>query len=267
MACRYEHFTESWYRRWANRLDIQPIEVTPEAQISYRKAWEWAAILQALHERGMLQPGKRALGFAVGREPLASIFASMGVEVLASDLGEGAPADRWSATGQHAASLRKVLHRNHVDEQTFNRLVSFQPVDMNDLSGLPEAAFDFLWSACAIEHLGTLEKGLAFVHKAMRLLKPGGVAAHTTEFNISSDEDTVAQGGNCLYRRKDLEALDRRLRRDRCGLEPLDFEAGAHVFDLDYDVPPYFRDGKPHLKLQVGEFVCTSFLLIARRGA
>lgn len=267
MACRYEHFTQDWYRYWAPHLHVPALEVTPAARFSYRKAWEWAAILQVLDERGMLKPGKRGMGFAVGEERLASIFASRGVEVLASDIYPGDAAGSWAASGQHAASLESLFHPQQVDRETFDRLVSFQPVDMNDLRDLPTERFDFLWSSCAIEHLGTLEKGLDFVCNAMRLLKPGGIAVHTTEYNVSSNDETVAAGDNCIYRQRDLEALDRRLRRMRCGLEPLDFDAGTHRFDLDYDVRPYFDGERVHIKLEIAGFVCTSFLLIARKGA
>lgn len=266
VVCRYEHFTQAWYRRWAERLRAQTIDVTPTIPISYRKVWEWAAILHALEERGMLQPGRRAMGFAVGTEQLSSIFASMGVEVVASDLGEGEQVGGWASTNQHAASLQALYHPHQVDQATFERLVSFRPVDMNDLSALPSEAFDFVWSSCAMEHLGNLQKGLDFFCNAMRLLKPGGIAVHTTEYNVGSNDATLGDGFNCIYRRRDLEALDYRLRDLRCGLEPFDFDAGTHRFDLDYDVPPYFGGEKVHIKLKFDTFVCTSFLLIAHKA-
>ena len=117
-----------------------------------------------------------------------------------------------------------------------------------------------------MEHLGNLQNGLDFVVNVMRLLKPGGVAAHTTEFNVASDDETIAEGPNCIYRERDLRQLGRRLRRDRCGLETLDFDCGAHAYDLAYDRPPYFQPGSVHIKLEVGGHICTSFLLIVRKA-
>ena len=42
-------------------------------------------------------------------------------------------------------------------------------------------SFDFIWSSCSFEHLGSLGEGERFVLEALRFLKPGGVAVHTTE--------------------------------------------------------------------------------------
>src|SRR5262245_17988237 len=51
----------------------------------HRKDWEHAFIAQALAERGMLAPGRRGLGFGVGKEPLVALFASHGCEAVATD--------------------------------------------------------------------------------------------------------------------------------------------------------------------------------------
>src|ERR1700761_5424073 len=244
-VCRYEHFLQPWYQRWAERFEGVPLSVSPTTPISYRKVWEWAAILQALDERGMLGRGRRGLGFAVGREPLTSVMASLGTQILATDAPDAATIDAWHETGQHAASADALFHPHAIERPDFDRLVAFQPADMRALAPLADAApFDFLWSSCAFEHLGELESGLRFVIDAMDLLKPGGIAVHTTEFNISSNDETLAVGPDCIYRRRDLEDLDRRLRPKRCGLEPLDFDPGTHPYDLDYDVAPFYETGR-----------------------
>ncbi len=100
----------------------------------------------------------------------------------------------------------------------------------------------------------------------MKYLRPGGVAVHTTEFNLTSNDKTIDSGGFVIYRKCDIEALDRHLRSNRCGLEPVDFYGGSHQFDLDYDTEPYFKNGKPHVKLQLGSFVSTSILLVIHKG-
>src|SRR4051812_19378190 len=54
--------------------------------ISYhRKYWEWVFILHTALGRGLARPGERALGFAVGTEPLAAALARHGVSVTATD--------------------------------------------------------------------------------------------------------------------------------------------------------------------------------------
>lgn len=265
MCCRYEHFLTPWYARWAARMGF-PTPVTLDLNYSYRKIWEWAAIMQALDERDMLRGGRRGVGFAVGTESLPSIFASLGAEILATDLPDEQSDGHWDYGNQHSSNVEALFFANHVAKAEFDRLVRFQPVNMLDLSGLPDESFDFAWSSCAMEHLGRLEAGLDFVRNAMRIIKPGGVAVHTTEFNCSSNDQTITEGWNVVYRQRDMEELDRSLRPMRCGLEAFDFDAGTHPLDLAFDPEPYFQGTERHIKLQFGPFIATSFMLIARKG-
>jgi hypothetical protein len=259
MPCRFEHFSTDWYLRWSKALGFPPADRPSHA---VRKWWEYAAIAEALSERDMLRPGRRGLGFAVGREPLASLFAAHKVDILATDLGSEAVDELWSQSGQHAARLEDIWAGEHVcPRRLFDKHVRFAPVDMNRLDGLA-GGYDFLWSSCAFEHLGSLEHGFRFVTKAMSLLRPGGVAVHTTEYNVCSNSSTVETGGAVIYRRRDLEDLERSLRLQRYGMMWPDFDAGSHAYDLDYDEEPFFTRGRPHLKLLQDGFVCTSFSLV-----
>jgi SAM-dependent methyltransferase len=269
IVCRYEHFQSDWYRRWAVKLPLAHYGIDPstDPKRPHRKAWEWCAIAQGLSERGMLEAGRKGCGFAVGREPLAPLFASLGADILATDLAPSSEATPWADTGQHAASLEAIYRPEILDRESFHSRVRFRPADMRrlDLWG-EERNFDFLWSACSIEHLGSLDAGMTFVAESARLLRPGGWAAHTTEFNVSSDSDTVETGDSVLYRERDIRALDRRLRAIGCGLCRCDFFAGDAPEDLDFDLPPYGLAERQHVKLLLSGFVCTSMLLIVRRG-
>ena len=75
---------------WADKLrrvwDAEPARARPV--VLHRKLWEWIFIIEALSERGMLTAGRRGLGFGVGQDPLAAIFASHGVSVVATDVDE-----------------------------------------------------------------------------------------------------------------------------------------------------------------------------------
>lgn len=271
MPCRYEHFEQDWYGRWMDEIRA-PRTIEPEVKHSYRKLWEFAAILQSLHERGMLTAGRRGIGFAVGGEPLSSVFAKYGCDVLATDLVTEDNASRWDSTNQMASSLESLFHDYVVNRETFDQRVSFAPADMNNFAYMNNfddilaEKYDFVWSSCAIEHLGSIQKGIEFVKNSMRLLKPGGISIHTTEFSVVSNDDTVSEGWNNIFRRRDIEEIDYVLRRHGCGLERLDFFPGTHRYDLQFDSEPYFqRDGVVHLKLDLLGYVCTSYLLIARR--
>lgn len=265
--CRYADFQQDWYLRWAETLDLeQNIATTePDKRNIHRKAWEWCAIAEALHQRGLLQAGRTGLGFAVGTEPLASAFAARGVAVLGTDLAS----DRagWTNTNEHAASLEALYHPALVGRASFEANVRFEPADMGDLSTLSGRSFDFVWSSCSFEHLGSLEAGLRFVVDAMRLVRPGGVAVHTTEYNVSSNDATLATGPSVIYRRRDIEDLAYALRGVACALEPVEYDAGLDRQDIEFDFPPYFTNGRKHIKMLLGPHVSTSILLIVRKGA
>ena len=98
----------------------------------------------------MLAAGKKGLGFAVGSEALPSLFAAHGAEILATDLAPGPQSGHWLVTGQHAASIDGLYREDILSRSEFDRLVSFQYADMRTLEGLPDAAFDFIWSSCSL---------------------------------------------------------------------------------------------------------------------
>jgi SAM-dependent methyltransferase len=269
-VCRYEDFLAPWYQEWAMRLGLplvggaEAAEVENIGFIVHRKHWEYCAIAQTLHERGMLEAGRTGCGFAVGREPLSSAFASMGVQVLATDQATENAAEVW--LGQHAASLENVYWPGLISRPDFDARVRFGPVDMRELRLPWSETFDFIWSSCALEHLGGLEAGWQFILSSMDLVKPGGIAVHTTEFNVASNNETLEAGHSVIYRRRDIEDLDRQLRANACGLSRCDFFAGDDQQDIDFDYPPYFENNRPHVKLLIEGHVATSFLLIIRKG-
>ncbi len=212
-----------------------------------------------------MTPEKRGNGFAVGTEPLASLFAARGADILASDYNEGANAAGWAQTGQLADSLEKIHWPGFLSLSLLRQRVHYQDINMADLSWLPVNCYDFSWRSCAFEHLGSLEAGIQFLIRTMACLKPGGVAVHTTEFNVSSNTDTVGSGPNVIYRPQDIEALDYRLRQIGCALEPMDFDPGSQEHDGAFDQPPYYGLGRQHIKLQLGGFETTSLLLVIRK--
>ena len=226
--CKKTDFDQPWFVDWVDRMKEDP---------GYRrKLWEYVVVAEALRERGMLVPGKRGLGFAVGDEPLPSLFASYGVEILATDAPEG---QGWEHSQQWAGEKSKLNNRKICSEQAFERLVSFKPVDMRAMPS-DLGNFDFLWSACALEHLGDLAAGLQFVILSLPFLKPGGWAMHTTEFNLMSDDLTICEGTSVFYRKKDIELLRSSLNRLGYEMSEIDYSRGDHPFDKFIDAPPYY---------------------------
>jgi hypothetical protein len=72
------------FLEWTRKLQGWE-EPVPPIYAYNRKLWEWAYIAEAVTQAGLLEPGRRALGFGVGTEPLPAIFASYGLSVLATD--------------------------------------------------------------------------------------------------------------------------------------------------------------------------------------
>ena len=262
--CRYGTLDSPRFRQWIERLK-DPWRV-------HRKLWELAYICQALDERGMLKPGRRGLGFAVGAERLPSLFASLGCHVVATDLASDD--DRrlpWASTGQWLGAGERLNAHGICDPAAFAERVYFHPVGMNDVPR-DLRGFDFTWSTCSFEHCGTLELGLRFVERQMECLRPGGVAVHTTEFNLTSNVRTIDRGPYVVYRLRDIEAVCERLSQAGHQVAPLDIGIGGHPLDLHVDEPPYPdypsvpADDVKHLRLRLGDFASTSIGLIVTRA-
>lgn len=254
--CTAHQMQEPIFRELSDRLG-QPNSL-------HRKHWEFAFILRALEYHGAIAPGHRGLGFGVGVEPMSSLFAAAGCEVLATDLPtEDDRAKIWGDTAQLGGNLREMHYPGLCSEADFFARVSYRPVDMNAIPA-DLTDFDFTWSSCAYEHLGSIEAGLQFFENSLRCLKKGGLAVHTTELNLSSNEGTLEGGATVLFRRADFELLSRRLIAAGHEVFPITFDSGDSELDRLIDVPPYSSD--PHLKLALLRWVSTSFGMIVRKG-
>ena len=150
--------------------------------------------------------------------------------------------------------------------QTGPGMILPMAVDMNNIPS-DLGAHDFVWSCCALEHLGSLKAGLDFIVNSAKSLRPGGLGIHTTEFNVSSEEKTFESQGLSLYRRKDFFELCDRLFETGCSVLPMNFHTGTLPEDKYIDQPPYGTQAeRTHLKLMVEEFAITSFGLVLRRN-
>lgn len=255
-ACTQRQMAEPAYAYWCEQIGEQPR--------MHRKQWEFCYILQVLARYGMLAPGLRGLGFGVGGEPLAAVFAARGASILATDLEpERAQEEGWVHTAQHAASKEALNAGGLCDPAKFDEQVDFRFMDMNAIDPDLAKGFDFCWSACALEHLGSIRRGLDFIRRSVDCLKPGGLAVHTTELNCSSDRATLDNAATVLFRRKDFVALADELARRGCEIT-FNFNLGEQPLDKHVDVPPYSADN--HLKLLIDRWTSTSFGIVVRKG-
>ena len=232
--------------------------------IWHRKLWEYVFVIHHLVESGLVTEGSRGLVFGVGTERLPSLFASMGAKIMATDMStEHAHASDWTK-GQHAANLESLRCPDIIDNGLFNSNVSYRVCDMNNID--PELVdFDFNWSSCCFEHLGSIEAGLQFVVNAVeKTLRVGGIAVHTTEYNLASNGATVESPHVVIFRNRDILELVQRLQDRGHIVQPFVVAPNSHHLDFHIDMPPYLQDA--HLKLLLWEHVATSAGIVVRRG-
>ncbi len=218
--------------------------------------------MQSLWERDCIREGSRGLVFAVGSEPGPSIFAKFGCSILATDIFPEKGKEKGWDNGQLCFGLESLNARQLCSDQLLREKVSYQSLDMNQIpDGL--GPFDFNWSSCSFEHLGSIEKGMAFLKNQLKTLKPGGWAVHTTEFNISSNDETQDLNDTVIFRQRDIDQVIGELRAEGHFVEETDFSIGGMPEDFMVDLTPHQQD--VHVKLQIGRFVVTSLGLIIRK--
>lgn len=261
-----------WFVHWCQELNVAPIY--------HRKLWEFAFALQALYEAGLLHEGSMGLGFGCGEEPLASYFASKKMRVTVTDLSpEQVAGMGWAETGQHTSAIDQAYYSDLVSREDFESYVKHMFIDMNDVPDLGPI-YDFCWSICALEHLGSIDQGLTFIEESMKVLKPGGIAVHTTEFNYRNDGGTIDHWQTVLFQQKHFEKLCEALKKKgHTVLGPV-FDVGDQVLDQFVDIPPFGYgmgwlnrellakgiDNNPTLKLSIDGFHSTCFGLIVKKG-
>lgn len=230
----------------------------------HRKLWEFAFIWHHLSAAGAIRSGARGLGFGVGKEPLSSLFAKHGCRILATDAPTDVVSAGWTDTNQHTSSLDELFFPQIVTENAFRQNVQFAFCDMNDIRG-DIREFDFCWSSCCFEHLGSIESGLDFVVNSIeKTLKIGGVACHTSELNLTSNEETLDYDETVLFRRRDIEAVTGRLESRGHKVKSLPIQPGNSFIDMLVDVPPYNDDVS--LRINISKYVTTSFGIVVTRG-
>lgn len=139
-----------------------------------RKAWEFIHVYQGLKQLGLLNETSKALGLGVGHECLIYAFTNVCQEVVATDLYRS---QEWTTASM---AVQEVYDKSPFPYQ--RERLTVQHMDMTKIE-YPDASFDFVWSCCAIEHVNNFQDLHQVYREIHRVLKPGGIAALTTEFN------------------------------------------------------------------------------------
>jgi SAM-dependent methyltransferase len=261
-VCRMQDLLD--YNNWVKEMghNLTHPHLPKSDCVMNRKAWEYVFISQALYERGMLSKGKKGLGFAVGKEPLPSLFAKYGCTVVATDIDSSTETGQvWACASQHGGSADDLYKADLCNRDIFDKSVFFRFLDMN---AIPDnfTNFDFCWSSCAFEHLGSIQNSKQFIYKMMECLKPGGWAIHTTEYNLSSYNGVIDNLGNAIFGRSDLVEMRNTLIAQGHHVEDFDFRLGDYDEENYIAYVPYER---PHFKLSINGYISTSFALVIQK--
>lgn len=262
-------------------VDLNDLLEPLEGTLAYhRKNWEYMKIYSTLKKTNKLKPGCKGLVFGCGKEKMISLFANFGCSILATDAPN---ADHWILTDQYANEKNDLFYPELISKDVFDKNVRFTHADMNNIDKyISNEKFDFIWSVCCFEHLGSLQKGIDFLIHSSKLLKPDGIAVHTTEFTFLNDPEMNFEYHDvCFYRADDILNAKKQLETNEFNIAPLDLERGKNYHDEIYargklppgwiipDFEPYDKMIYPyHGSIMVGDIPATCFCIaICHQGA
>ncbi|MDB5184903.1 MAG: hypothetical protein JWN38_711 [Candidatus Saccharibacteria bacterium] len=259
----YRDYESEWYSRWSKELKQYKGHLENHSLYA-NKFWQNAVMAEILWEHGLLTDGKRGLGFGVGEERLPALFAKHGVAITATDQDFTTQKAGYWSEQELATGVQSLNKLNICDAEAFNKLVAYRPADMKKIPrALQKAEYDFLWSNCALGHLGSIPAGLEFIENSLKCLKPGGWAVHTTELNILSNDETVTGGSTVIFRIKDVYELQKKLTDQGYVVSPFNLMMGAQKADKRISMWPQF--GNDYSKIQVMGHLATQIVLIIQR--
>lgn len=147
-----------------------------EAQ--FRKYWEVAQSVRGLRDFGALHPHARLLGVGAGTERTTFYLSNFAEQVFCTDLYIEGGWPNWADRGMlldPSPWAGGAWDRRRVVVQHMNGCELWYPDNF----------FDGIYSASSIEHFGTLDDVARSAREIGRVLKPGGIAAISTEFKIN----------------------------------------------------------------------------------
>lgn len=206
----------------------------------HRKQWEFFVIQKEIMEHFEFSiVDKKGLGFAVGQEVLLPYFVSKGAIITGTDLDPNKQESKgWIATNQHLSN--NIPLNDIISENEFKEKFKSDFVDMNYIpKEYLNENFDFIWSSCSLEHLGSTQKGFDFIFNSLECLKPGGIAVHTTEYNLGSETDHFEHSQSCVYSKYMILDLINKLRLIGYNVKPIQFERENNTINNHIDKYPY----------------------------
>jgi SAM-dependent methyltransferase len=145
----------------------------------YRKYWEVAMTACAFDRLGVLRPEAEILGVGAGHEATVYWLTRRVGRVIATDLYE--TEDSWS--GSDSGDEMLTDPGRYWDSDWNPDRLTVRHMDGSALEFADES-FDGVFSSSSIEHFGEFEDVRRSIEEIYRVLRPGGVAALSTEFRL-----------------------------------------------------------------------------------
>jgi SAM-dependent methyltransferase len=150
----------------------------PEPELFHRKVWEFCQVLYGLRKLRRLSPQAVALGIGCGHEELMYFLANRVKEVEAVDLFEKKYLGGESS-GDVLDHPEKYAPFHYRREHLRVRKMDARKLLYGDNT------FDFIFCLSSLEHFGRERDKHKALREMFRVLKPGGVAALTTELVLN----------------------------------------------------------------------------------
>ncbi len=226
----------------------------------YRKGWEWTHCIYGLGKLGALQPGARALGVGVGREPVIFYLAERIAGVVATDLYDN---EEWSSQGGSEASRARLEQAKAACPAS----VDFSKIRFEDQDGThltyADNSFDLAWSLSSIEHFGGHAGALRALQEMGRVVRPGGIVAVATELLLLDDQTHC----DFFTRRELIDDLIAPC-RGLSLVDQIDFDTLPVEYLIDsITIPTGVDRRRRHVVLNDGTMQWTSVLFFLRKTA
>ena len=180
--CDVREFRMPEIRRSLAALGFEPDAI-------HRRHWERAAVAFLVEKFGYFDSHSAGLGLGVAREDLLYLFSNHCGRVTGIDL--------YLPTFRNGAGIRCEDVYAHAPFPYRKERLEVVAMDMRALD-FSDATFDFVWSVSSVEHLGAIEDIATTFQEIERVLKRGGRAFITTEWNRLWQNPAYEPGSICF---------------------------------------------------------------------
>lgn len=220
-------------------------------ELFHRKVWEFCQVLYGLRKLRRLCPKAVALGIGCGHEELMYFLANRVKEVYATDLYE----KRY--LGGESSEDVLVHPEKYAPFHYRQDHLRVLKMDAGELK-YEDSAFDFVFCLSSLEHFGGRRRQLKALREMFRVLKPGGVAALTTELILNR----LGRSRKGYFSFDELSAL---VRKSGFVLtEPVDLAIEEEYAHPPLALPMEFQR-TPHVILRNFNIIYTSISLFLRK--